>query len=154
MIGKNNLNILAEGVLCCLFIIKWFNWFMGAAWIILGLIKWCVNISAGVDGGPRSRALRTLDPPLSPPSKVNLKHLLQPLRSHTRIFRTIGQLFKYPSFPPKMWIVQGKGGTPQLFSVWNPNIFVKVARTERRKQERETSWAEQSHSRDFLLDFL
>jgi hypothetical protein len=35
MIGKNNLNILEEG-LCCSFIIPWF---MGAAWIILGQIK-------------------------------------------------------------------------------------------------------------------
>ena len=39
MKGKNNLNILAEGV-CCLFIL---TWFMGAAWIILGLIKRCVK---------------------------------------------------------------------------------------------------------------
>ena len=40
MKGKNNLNILAEGVYC-LFIL---TWFMGAAWIILGLIKKIVKL--------------------------------------------------------------------------------------------------------------
>ena len=81
--------------------------------------------------------LRTLDPPLRPPStpadffcghvcKVAFKHLPKPLRSHIRNFGTLGQLLKIPPCPLKTCIVQGVWGSPNnLFGSNLKNLLVR-----------------------------
>ena len=60
---------------------------------------------------------------VSAKSPSNISH-----RSHIKGFGTLGQLWKYPPFPPKTHIVQGEGGSPIFVRVWNlpKNCIVRV----------------------------
>jgi hypothetical protein len=85
--------------------------------------------------GVLAHCLRTLDLSLVPHRherkfsdarvcRVIFKHLPQPLQSHSLSFGTLGQLFKIPPFSAqKSHSAGGRGGSPNYFLGWNPNIF-------------------------------
>ena len=62
--------------------------------------------------GVLAHRLRTIDRSLVSPS--TRAEILEPLDNFS----------KYPPFPPKNRIVQGVGGVPNFFTVWNTHICV------------------------------